>query len=69
MLNQPFFQVALPIMVTLVVTVWAATWTQNKRLDEISKRIDDLARRLDRIEARLDQIESRLNALEVRAWR
>ena len=35
MLNQPFFQITLPLMITFVVTIWAASWAQNKRLDEI----------------------------------
>ena len=41
-LQQPFFQVALPIMVTLVATVWIAQWSQNKRFDDLSRRFDDL---------------------------
>jgi len=63
MLNQPFFQVALPIMVTMVATVWALISTNNKRLD-------DIAARLGRIEDRLLAIENRLAAaLELKAWR
>jgi hypothetical protein len=62
MLNQPFFQVALPIMVTMVITVWALISTNNKRLD-------DIVRRLDKIEDRLLKIEERLTELEIKAWR
>ena len=73
MLNQPFFQITLPLMVTFIATVWLASWSQNKRLDEMSKRFDEnlagVNRRLERIEARLDRVEERLNALEMRAWR
>ena len=37
-LQSPFFTVALPIVVTLIVSIVV----QNKRMDELSKRIDDL---------------------------
>jgi hypothetical protein len=76
MLNQPFFQVALPIMVTMMGTVWALISTNNKHLGELSKRLDDFAARLGRIEDRLLGIENRLgavekkvDALELKAWR
>jgi hypothetical protein len=42
---QQFLSVALPIMVTLVVSIWLASISQNKRLD-------DIVRRLERIEER-----------------
>ena len=61
MLNQPFFQVALPIMVTMVATVWALISTNNKRLD-------DIVLRLGRIEERILSIEARLTILEAKAW-
>jgi len=60
-LNQPFFQVALPIMVTMVATVWALISTNNKRLD-------DIVLRLGRIEERILSIEARLTILEAKAW-
>jgi len=78
---QTFLTVALPIMVTMIATIWIAQWSQNKRLDELSaslnKRIDELrsemmARfaevfaRLDRIEAKLDNHEARIVRLEER---
>ena len=53
MLSLPFFQVALPIMVTTVATVWALISTNNKRLD-------DIVGRLGRIEDRLLAIENRI---------
>jgi hypothetical protein len=53
MLQQPFFQVSLPIMVTLVATIWLASWSQNKRFDdlrsEMNRRFDDIVARLARI--------------------
>jgi hypothetical protein len=44
---QQFLSVSLPIMVTLVVSIWFASNSQNKRLD-------DIARRLERMEGKLD---------------
>jgi tetrahydromethanopterin S-methyltransferase subunit G len=71
--QQPFFQVALPIMVMFVLTYWA----HNRRIDDLNKRIDDLkeslSKRLDAIERRLERIEHlladhdrRITALEER---
>jgi uncharacterized protein Yka (UPF0111/DUF47 family) len=60
MINQPFFQVALPLMVTILVATFTAAWSSNKRIDEISRRLDDTNRRLDNIERRLDRLESEL---------
>jgi len=58
--QQPFIQVALPIIVTFAI----ATLFQSKRIDDLSKRIDDLrdslGRRLDAIEQRLARIENLL---------
>lgn len=39
MLNQPFFQITLPLMGTFVAAIWAASWSQNKRLDDIVARL------------------------------
>lgn len=50
---QQFLSVALPIMVTLVVSIWLASISQNKRLD-------DIVRRLERMESKLDLHEERL---------
>jgi hypothetical protein len=49
--QQPFFQVALPIIVTFAI----ATWFQSKRIDDLR---DSLGKRLDAIEARLGRIEA-----------
>ena len=43
----PFFQVTLPLMVTFIATVWAASWSQNKRLDEMERfdgRLEEMSR-------------------------
>jgi len=64
--SNPFFTVALPIVITLIV----AMVTQNKRIDDLHKRIDDLRdsinERLDRIDHRLDGIDQRLAAIEAK---
>jgi len=69
MLNQPFFQVALPIMGTMVVTVWALISTNNKRLDDIVGRLGRIEDRLLGIETRLAAVEKKVDALELKAWR
>ena len=69
MLNQPFFQITLPLIITFVSTVWAATWMQNKRLEEMSKRLDDIVARLGRIEGLLGDHDRRITTLETAKWR
>ena len=75
---QQFLSVALPIMVTLVATIWIAQWSQNKRFDDMGKRFEDLGkrfddlksdmnRRFDRVETKLDAHDERLVRLEDRA--
>jgi len=44
--QQPFFQVALPIIVTFAIAIWF----QSKRIDDLK---DSLAKRLDAIEPML----------------
>jgi hypothetical protein len=79
-LNQPFLQITLPLMVTFVAAIWVASWTQNKRIDELSKRLNDFRdsvnKRLDAIEKRLERIEEKLEnhaepiaKLEASKWR
>lgn len=82
--QQPFFQVALPIIVTFIL----ATWYQSGRItdlrDSTSKRLDDLrdsmSNRLDdlrndmntrfiAIERRLDKLEEKVEGLLERSWR
>jgi hypothetical protein len=70
--QQPFIQIALPIMITFVLSIWLATWTQNKSFGQLGKRIDDfradvnarflsIENRLARIESRLDSIDAKLS--------
>ena len=61
-LQQPFIQVALPIMVALTL----AAWLQNKRFDDVNRRMDEVIRRLDRIETKLDNHNERIARLEER---
>ena len=60
-LNQPFIQVALPIMVTLAL----ATWWNNKRIDDLrsdmNRRFDEGNHRFDEVIKRLDRIDATLN--------
>jgi hypothetical protein len=48
-LQQPFVQVALPIIVAITL----ASWLQNKRFDDINRRFDETARLLDELRADL----------------
>ena len=75
MINQPFFKVALPLMVTILVAAFTAAWSSNKRIDELSRRLDDTNRRLDRLESSVQEvmrvlmaIDHRLTVLEERGF-
>lgn len=61
-LQTQFAQITLPLMVTFVGSIWAATWLQNRRLD-------DIVRRLERIEGKLDNHAERIATLEGAKWR
>jgi hypothetical protein len=62
---QSFISVALPIMVTLVATIWIASWSQNKRFDDLrsdmNRRFDDTNRRIDEVAAGLRRVEQKLD--------
>ena len=68
--QQPFFQVALPIIITFVI----ATWSQNSRItdlrDMFGKRIDDLGKRMDdfrdSVNQRFDAVDKRFDAVDKR---
>lgn len=55
MINQPFFQLTLPLMVTILIATFTATWSTNKRLEKIIRRLDDVSRRLDDVNRRFDR--------------
>ena len=60
---QQFLSVALPIMVTLVVSIWLASISQNKRLDDIVRRLERMEAKLDLHEERLVRVEERTSPL------
>jgi hypothetical protein len=72
-----FWQNTLPLMATIVVTVFGASlagWASNKNLgqrvddlrDNINHRLDEVGRRLDRIEQRFESYDARLATVEER---
>jgi hypothetical protein len=72
-LQQPFVQVALPIVVALTL----AAWLQNKRFDDMNRRLDEFRADLnqfrnevnhwlERIETKLDRHNDRITWLEER---
>jgi hypothetical protein len=63
---QNFLSVSLPIMLTFVGTIWVATWTQNKRLDDIVRRLDAIEARLLGIETKLGDHGQKIAVLEER---
>ena len=70
LLQQPIFQVTVPLMVTFVATVWIAQWSQNKRLEdmreEFRRGMAEVVKRLDRIEHKLDDHDTRITRVEER---
>ena len=61
MIDQPFFQLTLPLMVTIVIATFTAAWSTNKRIDEISHRLDDTNRRLDDVDRRFGDVDRRFD--------
>jgi hypothetical protein len=64
--QQPFFQVTLPLMGTIIVATWAMVSVNNKRLDDIMRRLDRIEARLDNIEGVLRDFGQRITRLEER---
>jgi len=68
LLQQPIFQITLPLMVTFVAAIWIASWSQNKRFDDLNRRLDDLRsdmnRRFDDVNRRFDAVDQRLGRIE-----
>jgi len=60
---QQFLSVALPIMVTLVVSIWLASVSQDKRLDDIVRGLGRMESKLDLHEERLVRVEERTSPL------
>jgi hypothetical protein len=65
LLSQPFFQVALPLIVVLV-TLWLR---EQMLLKDILQRLGRIEDRLGKIEDRLHSLERKIDALELKAWR
>jgi uncharacterized coiled-coil protein SlyX len=61
MIDQPFFQLAVPLMITILIAAFTAAWSSNKRIEEISHRLDDTNRRIDDTNRRLDKLDSRFD--------
>ncbi len=72
-LNLPFVQIALPILIGMFLTAWAAITTNNKRFDDMNKRFDDMGReinrRFDEVLKLLDSIDAILRNHETRVTR
>jgi len=70
---QNFLSISLPIMFTLVGTIWVASWPQNKRFDDLrsdmNRRFDDMNRRFEDVTTRLVRIEQKLDNHEERLVR
>jgi predicted nucleic acid-binding Zn-ribbon protein len=67
--QQPFFQVALPIIITFVIATWYQSARINDLRDTLGKRIDDLGKRIDDLRAdmnsRFEAVEKRLDRIEL----
>jgi len=68
--HEPFFQVTLPLMGTIIVATWAMVSINNRRLDDLKDSIKDLRdslnKRMDNIENLLRQYGERITRLEER---
>lgn len=60
---QNFVSVSIPIMFTLVGTIWVASWAQSKRFREIGS---DMNRRFDEITQRPVRIEHKIDSQRLR---
>jgi hypothetical protein len=69
------WQNTLPLMVTILATVFGASlagWASNKNLgqrvddlrDNMNHRLDEVGRRLDRIDQKLESYDTRLTTFE-----
>jgi hypothetical protein len=64
--GNPFFTVALPILIGMFLTAW---W-QNRRIDDLkdtmNQRFGEVNKRLDKIDAKLDDHTERIVRVEER---
>lgn len=61
-----FSATALPIMLSLVLSVFAMIVVQNGRFDELSKRIDSVESRLSTVGDRIDTMGTRVDTMGTR---
>jgi hypothetical protein len=66
-LQQPVFQVTIPLIIAMVATVWALISTNNRRLDDVRSDLKDVIRRLDRIDETLKTYGQKIAVLEDRS--
>lgn len=66
LLHEPFFQVALPLMGTIIIATWAMVSVNNKRFDDVMRRLDRIDTRLDSMESVLRDFGQRITRLEER---
>jgi hypothetical protein len=66
-LQQPFFQVTIPIILAMGATVWALISTNNRRLDDIREDLEGVNHRLDRIDETLKTYGQKIAVLEDRS--
>jgi hypothetical protein len=71
--QQPFFLVAPPIIVAVMLGAWYQSGRINDLRDSLGKRIDDLRSdmntRFGAVEKRLDKLEEKVEGLMERSWR
>jgi hypothetical protein len=66
LLHEPFFQVTLPLMGTIIIATWAMVSVNNKRFDDVMRRLDRIETRLDNIEGVLRDFAQRITRLKER---
>jgi uncharacterized coiled-coil DUF342 family protein len=66
LLQQPFFQVTLPIVIAMVATVWALISTNNRRLDDIRADLKEVRAEMrelrEQMKAEMREFRAQMNA-------
>lgn len=63
LVSSQFFQLALPIMITILI----ASWTSNGRVDELIRRLRAIEQRLLGVEMKLATLDKSVESLQMRA--
>ena len=66
MLDKPFFEITLPLMLSVLAGVWAMISTNNRRLDDVVKRLERIDDRLGSIDETLREFGQRITRIEER---